>query len=127
MQYILVLILLATMPCIHAQPLYGNEWINHNQKYVRIPIVKTGFYKLPFSQLSKLGIDPDTLVDIHFQLFRNGKQIPIGLTYNAKKITNSFITFYAERNDGRSDTTLYVSPDLLPHTFYNLYSDTASY
>jgi hypothetical protein len=123
---ILLLLIMVIIPSIRAQPLYGNEWIHYNQKYVRIPIVRTGFYNLTFLQLSKLGIDIDSLADTRFQLFRNGRQVPIKLDY-AENSTHSSITFYAEQNNGSTDTPLYVSPDLRPPSFYNLYSDTASY
>ena len=84
---------------------YGNEWINYNQSYYKINILKDGLYKITAANLAAAGItgvDPDK-----FQIFRRGKELAI---YVKKTPANStdFIEFYGHRNDGALDTALFL-------------------
>jgi hypothetical protein len=106
----------------------GNEWIQYNQQYFKIPVAKDGFYKLTAANLQAAGVsgsvDPRT-----FQLFHRGTEHAIHVEGQSDGQLNAsdYIEFYGQRNDGTQDTKLYKNPGAQPHTFHNLYSDTTSY
>ncbi|MCV9385648.1 putative type IX secretion system sortase PorU2 [Reichenbachiella ulvae] len=111
-----------------AQP-YGNEWINYNQSYYKIPIAENGIYRISRSELAAAGLPVGSIDPRKFQIFHQGVEIDILVegegdgSFN----TNDFIAFYAEKNDGTTDTPLYVTPEAQPHTYYNIYSDSSAY
>ena len=122
------LIFLATLSA-NAQTPYGNEWINPAQKYLRLGTHQDGWYRLNAADLRKNGFDPAKVPARSLQLFRRGQEVPIHVPGEADGRLDSldFVEFYGQRNDGWLDTLLYVSPDLMPHPHYSLYSDTATY
>ncbi|MBU2913193.1 C25 family cysteine peptidase [Reichenbachiella agariperforans] len=111
-----------------AQP-YGNEWINFNQSYFRIPIAENGIYQITRTELSAAGVPVGSLDPRKLQIFHQGQEIAIYVSGENDGVLNSndFVAFYAEKNDGTTDTPLYVAPDAQPHTYYNLYSDSSAY
>ena len=122
----LIILLSATNVC--AQKMFGNEWIDTTQTYLRIPVVETGFYQIPFSELEKSGFPIDSTSLESLQLFRRGKEVSIELNTQDKiSRSESFLNFYGKKNDGALDSLLYVMPKDMPHAYYSLYSDTASY
>ncbi|MFC6998693.1 putative type IX secretion system sortase PorU2 [Rufibacter roseus] len=110
------------------QFIYGNEWINYNQKYYKIKVPATGIYRLDHGYLQAAGIsgvDPR-----NFQLYRRGKEVSIHVSGEADGSfdTGDFIEFYGEHNDGALDRELYKNPDADHiNTYYSLYTDTAAY
>ncbi|CAG4988623.1 hypothetical protein DYBT9275_00124 [Dyadobacter sp. CECT 9275] len=116
------------LACSHAnaQKIYGNEWINHEQTYLRIPIVQSGFYRITGEELEQAGIPLQSVRSASFQMFRRGKELAIEVKQKDSGGLD-YIGFYGERNDGALDTALYVKPDDMPHTHYSLYSDTSAY
>jgi len=107
------------------QKLLGNEWIDTTQTYLRIPVVETGIYKITFSELEKSGFPVSKVSQESLQLFRRGKEVAVEI--NQSSGLDGFLVFYGERNDGALDSSLYVTAADMPHTYYSLYSDTASY
>ncbi|HEV7348807.1 C25 family cysteine peptidase [Telluribacter sp.] len=112
-----------------AQTSYGNEWINPQQTYLRIPVVQTGWYRLSPAELERAGIPLASLPARSLQLFRRGREVAISVTGEAdgRLDATDFIEFYGEKNDGTLDSLLYLAPAAQPHTKYSLYSDTAAY
>jgi hypothetical protein len=112
-----------------AQMLYGNEWINPEQTYLKIPVGKTGFYEVTAADLRKAGVSLEQIPSASFQMFRRGKELAIEVTTDefGKLGNDGRIVFYGETNDGTADSVLYTSPKAMPHGYYNLYSDTAAY
>ncbi|GAB2790715.1 hypothetical protein GCM10027275_39560 [Rhabdobacter roseus] len=114
---------------LYAQKIYGNEWIQPQQTYLRIPVTQTGWYRLTPEELRQAGLAPDAVPARSLQLFRRGKEVALHVAGEAdgRLDAQDFIEFYGERNDGAPDSLLYVTPRALPHPHYSLFSDTAAY
>jgi hypothetical protein len=112
-----------------AQQLYGNEWIDYDRPYLRIPVVETGIYKITAREIAREGIPLDSMLVSDIQMFGHGRELPIEVHGNAdgKLGVDGYIMFSGERNDGKADTALYISPAAMPHSYYSLYSDTTAY
>lgn len=108
---------------------YGNEWVNYNLTYLRIPVVKTGFYKITATELARFGFPTDSITVNTLHMYRHGSEIPIEVNGNKSGLLGDggFILFHGKRNDGSGDSLLYVHPKAMPHPYYNLYSDTTAY
>ncbi len=117
----------ASLP-IYSQT-FGNEWINYNQTYYSFPIVQSGIYKLDYSALQSAGIPLATLQSANIQIFGREKEIPLYIEDGGDNALNSgdYILFYAQRNDGWLDSTLYDDPTWLGNPKYSLYNDTIQY
>lgn len=113
----------------YCQMTFGNEWIRPEQTYLRIPVSKTGFYRISASELTVAGISPDSINSATLQLFRRGKEVSMEVKNDNFNILGSkgYIDFYGQKNDGNADSLLYISREAMPHPYYSLYSDTASY
>lgn len=105
---------------------FNNEWINYSQTYYKFKVGATGLYRITQPVLASLGIG-NTPAE-RFQLWRNGKQLPI-YTSAASGIfaTGDYIEFWGERNDGKPDNILYREPDYQLNDSYSLQTDTAAF
>lgn len=103
----------------------GNEWIDFTQSYYKIKIGADGFYRVTQEQLQAIGFPISSVPASRVQLFRRGTEVALNVNANGDGTLNYF-EFYGMKNDGVSDSPLY-NPGDQPHSFYNLYSDTASY
>ncbi|WAC11558.1 C25 family cysteine peptidase [Dyadobacter pollutisoli] len=114
---------------LKAQRLYGNEWIQPDQVYFRIPVFKTGLYKISTQELGQYGIPIHEIPAASLQMFRRGKELAIETTtdYSGKLGNDGYLIFFGEKNDGAADSLLYTSRAAMPHSYYSLYSDTAAY
>ncbi|WP_229206073.1 C25 family cysteine peptidase [Dyadobacter fermentans] len=126
---LLILCCMAVYGACHAQAHYGNEWIDYNLTYLRIPVVTTGLHKITAAELSRAGISPDSIVAAGIQLFAHGNELPVEVRGepSGRLGRDGCIVFAGQRNDGHADTALYATPDAMPHPYYNLYSDTTAY
>ncbi|WP_051664311.1 putative type IX secretion system sortase PorU2 [Dyadobacter crusticola] len=124
-----ILLFLVLSAPTFAQQAAGDEWINDQQNYYKVPITKTGFYELSTLQLVNAGIPVSAIPSKAFQIFTGGREIPIELSQNNDEplSDNGYIRFQGKGNDGANDTSLYIPPALMPHSYYSLYSDTAFY
>jgi hypothetical protein len=106
----------------------GNEWIQHNQLYAKIPVAKDGLYHLSDSLLDAAGF-PTNFDPRKLQIFHRGLEQPLIVAGEQDGIfdSNDYIEFFGQRNDGTLDTKLYEQPDYQPHLYYNLFNDTTSY
>ena len=112
-----------------AQP-FGNEWINYNQTYYRIPVWNNGVYRITSASLIEsipqlAGVDPRNV-----QLFARGQEQAIHIEGEADGTwdSNDFLEFYGQKNDGYFDASMYPNPATdQSNPFYSLYSDTAVY
>ncbi|HQQ83560.1 MAG TPA: C25 family cysteine peptidase [Cyclobacteriaceae bacterium] len=121
-----VLVLMA-----HATPSSGqfsNEWINYGQTYYKIPVAQTGIYKLTYADLQAAGLPLSGIDPRRINLYHRGKEQAIFVSGENDAVfdTSDYIEFYGRKNDGTLDGDLY-KPGTQPHTYYNLYSDTAAY
>lgn len=117
-------LLLPVLGC--SQP-FGNEWIQYNQTYYRIPVFREGFYRIPYSSLlssipNLSAVNPDL-----FALYRNGEQVPMYFSGGAGFSVGDYFEFYGYPNDGEADRGLYLTPSNQPHAYYSLFTDTATY
>ena len=111
-----------------SQP-FGNEWINFNQSYYRIRLNNDGFYRLTQSDLLGAGIPLNSFDPRRIQLFHRGVEqaIIIEGEQDGSFDVGDFLEFYGRKNDGQTDTELYVNSTAQPHTLHNLYSDSSAY
>ncbi|MDW3210161.1 MAG: C25 family cysteine peptidase [Reichenbachiella sp.] len=124
----ITLVFLCLLSTAMAQP-YGNEWLNANQRYFKIKIGEDGIYRMTQPELAASGF-PVTIVDPRrIQLYHQGQEIAIHVEgqIDGSFDSSDYLEFYAEKNDGTTDTKLYNSPTNQPHTYYNIFSDTATY
>ena len=130
-------VLLLTICCLstsHAQywngtdSLYGNEWIQYDQDYVKFKITEDGFYRLNKSILGAGGVPVDNIEARHFQFWHLGLQIPVVATTDGLMTAQDDFVLYAEQNKGEFDTHLFrngLADQLNPE--YSLFTDTAAY
>lgn len=108
---------------------FGNEWIDYNQEYFKISIIQDGIYRLTYDDLNNVGFPVNSVIPSRIQIFYKGVELAIKVEaqQDGKFDPTDYIEFYAVKNDGTSDTELYISPENQPHTYYNLFSDVSSY
>ena len=89
-------------------------------------LAKTGVYRISQSALATNGIG--SIPAEQFQLWRNGRQVPIYTTVPSGPFSGSdFIEFWGEQNDGRPDSTLYRDTSFILANKYSLQTDTAAF
>ncbi len=127
MRRLLLAFLLFYSFLVHGQN-NGSEWIDFNQTYYKIPVGKDGIYRVTYADLQAAGF-PTSADPRQFQLFRRGEEqaIYVAGEDDSQFDSGDFIEFYGQRNDGTLDAELYRPHSAQPHTYYNLYSDTAWY
>jgi hypothetical protein len=105
---------------------YSNEWINFSNKHYKFPIGKTGFYRIDSLALANSGINVSSLNPKNFQLFIKGKEVPLFIYGESDNMLNDtdYVEFYAERNDGQFDSSLYYNITYLPNRYVSLFNDT---
>ncbi len=106
---------------------YGNEWIEDDKSYYKIQVVEDGLYRVTATELSNAGVPVASIVSGRYQLFYKGAEVAIQVFDDNGDGRLDYFDFYGERNDGQADTELYTSVDAQPHTYYSLFTDTASY
>ena len=128
-----IYLLFSLMVCLpllgSAQP-FGNEWINYEQTYFRIPVTNTGVYRISSAALldaipQLAGTDPRNI-----QIFGRGQEQAIYVEGEADGTWDEgdFVEFFARKNDGWLDASLYETPEVgHSNPNYSLFSDTAVY
>ena len=107
---------------------YNNEWINYNQTYYKIPISKTGLYKLDYSKLNSAGIPLSGIDPKNIQIFQKGIELPLYVEGESDGVfnLNDFLIFYAEKNTCKDDSALYYYGDFLANPYYSIINDTSA-
>jgi hypothetical protein len=97
---------------------YGNEWIKYDQSYLKIGISQKGIHKIATSSLPATfkAVNPSD-----FQLWHRGKEIAI------LKASAEEILFYAEPNDGASDSLLFRPASARINKYVSFFSDKSAY
>jgi hypothetical protein len=125
MKRIIFLLLTAFSLAAGAQS-YNNEWIDYSKTYYKFKIGSTGLYRISQPVLASIGIAASNAD--HFQLWRNGKEIPIYTSVQGVALgTNDYIEFYGEMNDGKADLPLYREADYQLSDKWSLQTDTAAF
>lgn len=110
------------------ETLYGNEWINYDQKYYKIPIAEDGMYKITIDQLVSAGIPIDQINGRNFQVFHNGEAYPIYVSERNQLSGDDYIEFYGQKNRGELDRIFYEDPETMQlNPEYSLFTDTSAY
>ena len=131
---LILLFLLGLSICAKAQmnvgnqKLYGNEWIDYTQTYVKIPIAQDGIYRLTAAALQAAGIPLSNVAANRFQLFKLGQEVPIFTSTETVLGSSDFIEFFGEKNRGELDAFMYKNQkaDML-NPEHSLITDTAVY
>ena len=122
----LVVFILMVQVLVNAQP-FGNEWINYSQPYIKIKVVKSGIYRIPFSVLNSAFSGVSGVPSSRFVMYNNGVEVPLFASNSGTLGSSDYLEFYGEKNDGRKETELYKDPSNQLHTYYSLFTDTACY
>lgn len=124
-----IVILLMTLSQWSMAQTYGNEWIDSNQRYFKFKIGETGIYRISRTDLLSGGFPVGSVDPRRIQLFHLGQEVAIQLTGQSDGAFDAtdFIEFYGQKNDGETDTELYIEPAAQPHTLYNIFSDSSAY
>lgn len=114
---------------IAQQQCIGNEWINYQQTYFKIPIAQSGMYRLTYRDAEKAGFPVKYVIPSTIQLFHRGVEQAIYVAGEADNQFNEddFLEFYGRGNDGAQDSLLYHPVSAQPHPYYSLFSDTTAY
>ncbi|MCH8128058.1 T9SS type A sorting domain-containing protein [candidate division KSB1 bacterium] len=91
-------------------------WYNPQQSYIKLLIFEDGIYRVDYSDLSNVGVDPGLIEPDMLTLYYKGEPYPIFVSAgnHANFEPADFIEFYGQRNRGSDE-------------FYNEYSDTSVY
>ncbi len=106
---------------------FNNEWINYSRTYYKFKVAATGLYRISQATLTSMGIGSTPAE--HFQLWRNGRQVPLYTTVQTGQLGNTdYIEFWGEMNDGRPDSVLYINPSQNQlNSKWSLETDTAAF
>ena len=129
----IILLLLTCGKLLAQQQPYNNEWIDYSKTYYKFKVGTTGLYRIPQILLKSTLLSNGTanLASIpaeQFQLWRNGKQIPLSTSIVTGLLgANDYIEFWGEKNDGQPDKYLYRSPEYQQSDRVSLQTDTAAF
>lgn len=125
MKKLLSCLLLLTTLAVHAQ-VYNNEWIDHSKTYYKFKVGKNGLYRISQEALQTAGLAGASAE--HFQLWRNGVEVPIYTSVATGTFTASdYIEFWGLMNDGKPDRNLYRDVNYQLNDKWSLQTDTAAY
>ena len=127
--YTYLIFMLVNFSANAQKPVFGNEWINYQQTYYKIPVAQKGLYRITFADLQKAGLPLATLDPKTLQLFHRGTEQSILVEGEAdgKFDAADYIEFIGRGADGVADSALYRPASAQPHPYYNLYTDTTAF
>ncbi len=107
---------------------FGNEWIRFDQKYFKILVPEDGIYRLSSQVMINSGIPVSQLRGEQFQVFFNGREIPIYTSNEGQFAGNDFIEFFGEQNRSQLDRFLFKNPDTeMMNPLYSMVTDSSAY
>src|SRR6185369_13781975 len=99
MKRILLLLLLICAGFFIKAQVYNNEWIDYNKTYYKFKVGSTGLYRISQATLNSIGLGPTPAEN--FQLWRNGKEIPLYTSIASGPLGGTdYIEFWGQMNDG---------------------------
>ncbi|MCF8340426.1 MAG: hypothetical protein K9I82_05560 [Chitinophagaceae bacterium] len=105
---------------------YNNEWIDYSNTYYKFKVGANGLYRISAATLQTAGLGSTSVEQ--FQLWRNGKEIPIFTSIASGVFSNAdYLEFYGEQNDGKPDSKLYKNPINQQNDLWSLQTDTSAY
>lgn len=126
MKTTLSILLLFAYVSVFSQP-FNNSWINYGLKYYKFPVVQDGIYRITKADLE--GI-PTGFSPLNIKIFARGKEIPLYIKNESPDYLfdyDGYIEFYAEKNTGWLDSSLYDLPQNQSNPYYSLINDTIFY
>ena len=124
MKKLITILLVLFSTASFAQQL-NNEWIDYNKTYYKFKVGATGLYRINQGTLPA-GI-ASTPAEF-FQLWRNGKQIPLYTSVASGVLpSNGFMQFWGEKNDGVPDKVMYRNSSYQLNDRISLQTDTAAF
>lgn len=107
---------------------FGNEWINYQQTYFKIPVSKKGMYRITYTELQNAGFNVAANPQ-HIQLFRRGVEQAITVAGEGDGTFDSgdYIEFFGVGNDGSRDAELYVPQESHHNPYVSLFTENSYY
>jgi hypothetical protein len=105
------------------------EWMVKGQNYWMIPIAKKGIYRISYVALKEKGF-PNVFDTLNYQcqLFALGTSIPIYTYLDKDLLTDSYLEFYGEGDEGKSDELLFKDQQVdRLNPLFSLFTDTTYY
>ncbi|HEX2618059.1 MAG TPA: hypothetical protein VHL57_10985, partial [Flavobacteriales bacterium] len=129
MKRVLLCVVGAVMACWAQAQTYGNEWIDHAQRYWSFPIVGSGVYRIDSTALANAGFPVTTVDPQQIRIYGRQRQVPIYIQGEADGVFNSadVIEFYAKGNDAWLDSSLWDTPSHMSNPYFSFYCDTINY
>src|SRR5687767_2972837 len=125
MKRILLLFFISCGLIAYSQP-YNNEWIDYSKTYYKFKVGSTGLYRISQASLASIGLGATAAE--HFQLWRNGNQVPLYTSVATGTLgSGDYIEFWGEKNDGKPDKELYKHPGFQMSDKFSLQTDTAAF
>lgn len=125
-RFLLFLFMLGALSANAQTPPFNNEWIDYSKTYYKFKVGATGVYRISQPTLSSLGIGGTPAE--HFQLWRNGQQVPLYTTVQTGPLgAGDYLEFWGEMNDGKPDNIMYREADFQLNDKYSLQTDTAAF
>ncbi|MCF0205804.1 MAG: hypothetical protein HUK15_00110, partial [Bacteroidales bacterium] len=125
---IIALVLLSFgMESVWAQ---DNSWINYDQSYYKIQVIKDGVYRIYNSDFVAANVPINVVNANKIQIFHNGEEQYIhisGINPDGTLSANGYIEFYGQRNRGNLELDFYSSPEHQINPDVSLYNDSAAY
>ncbi|HRQ30225.1 MAG TPA: C25 family cysteine peptidase, partial [Saprospiraceae bacterium] len=106
---------------------YGNEWIDYNKVYYKIPVSEDGIYKISYQELSEAGIPASELRGTDFRLYLRGEEITLFTSTDQLYSQEDYILFFGKRNKGELDGYMYDERESQLNPEYSLFTDTSMY
>ncbi|MEM6726026.1 MAG: hypothetical protein AAF598_18435, partial [Bacteroidota bacterium] len=89
---------LSAQMVVGTDTLYGNEWINYDQQYLRINITADGVYKINRQNLEAAGWNMNSIQGQDLQLFYLGEELPIYVSTDGPLGGSDFVEFVGKQN-----------------------------
>jgi len=108
---------------------FGNEWIDYGKNYYSFSVYQTGVHKIDYNALVLSNVPVQTFSSSNIQIFGKEKEVPLFIEDGGDGTIDNgdYILFYAQKNDGWLDSTLYDNPSWMGNPKYSLYNDTLEY
>ncbi len=108
--------------------LYGNEWIDYDQRYFKFLTAEDGIFKMDYGTLKNAGFPIDDIEAEKFQLFSMGIEVPIRVSTSGIFSNSDFLAFEGKKNKSELDDYLFENPstdNLNPE--FSLFTDSTAF
>lgn len=112
-----------------SQTPFGNEWVDPNAFYYKLPVMTEGIHRISYTTLMNAGFPVAFADPRSFKMYARGVEIPIHVQGEQDGIfdANEYVEFVGEPNTAAFDSLLYSVVDGQPNPKYSIFSDTIHY